>query len=244
MGNVASKVAKLQASAAKKAAGKKEAPAKKAAAPKKESEGRKHWYDAALAEKVVVLRDKKDTAWSDIAADLKITAGKAMALYEGATCSTKDRLKGTDAEVGKAIVALRHKEQLSEIQLMGRTLFPLSKIHRLYEEHSGKSWSSSRIGRGGRSSEGTKPVAKKKAAAKEPKAKKGKLDLTNMSLDDLKAALNHKTITANIGGKARKIQVKTVQKVGKTKSGGRAVAFTDVDAKSHTVNLDVIAAVR
>lgn len=76
--------------------------------------------DAKIMEQVVEMRGN-GKSWGDIAKKLSLTSGKAQFLAMVNAVKPKDRVKkGTDAEVGKAIVALR-KQDLSWGQIAART---------------------------------------------------------------------------------------------------------------------------
>lgn len=136
----------------------------------------------------VVARRKNDEKYGPIAADLGITVGKAIYLYEVATTSNADKITfTTEADLGKKIVAAR-KSGLSWGIISARSGVPEGRVRSTWEAVTGNSALGERIGKGGRLANGSAPKAKAapkaapKAAAKKaapapkpaaPKAKVG-----------------------------------------------------------------------
>lgn len=218
------------------------------------------WFDKATADRVVALRDKEDKDWGAIATAVKATVGKALLLYKTAKLTPKEKITGTDAEVGKAIARLREKDKMSEGDLMARTGFAPGRLHALYEAATGRAWSDFRIGKGGRYPDGSKPAARPrtkattngggkaketKAAAKRTKAATV-ANLVDMTDDAAAAALEGRLITvaSSNGGKPRKIRIDGTVKVAKTKTGLRAASFTDDEKKQRVIDLATIKSVR
>lgn len=162
----------------KASAGKKAAPAKaaakstKKAAPAEDNgNGRSRGVDVALAKKVAKMRDN-DQSWADIAAELEISAGKAMLLNMYARVDDDDRITGNETQIAKAVVKER-KAGYSWGALMARTGMGEARLRKMYEEQTGESTKGNRIGKGGRypgdvnpNDEGSPPPAKKAASKK------------------------------------------------------------------------------
>lgn len=123
---------------------------------------------AKQAEQIKKLVDGGKTI-SEAAAKVGITAGLAKRLNNKANVSSKDRIVGTDKEVGKRIAALRDKEGVQWPVIRARTGMGPKQIRDLYESATGKSWRES--GPKGASKPGPKPKAKTTAKAK-PAAKR------------------------------------------------------------------------
>ena len=125
--------------------------------------------DKQLATQVVERR-KSGEKYGPIAADLGITVGKAIFLYECATVAPKDKIRFTDTdELGEKIVAARNAG-VSWGRISARTGVPEGRVRSTWENATGKSAMGESIGKGGRKANGVvaKPKAKAKAA---PKAK-------------------------------------------------------------------------
>lgn len=104
----------------KAAAKKQSSPAKKASANGGQKREAIRDRDAKTMEKVVEMRGK-DKSWSDIGTKLSITPGKAQFLFMVSEVKPSEKIKdGTDAQLGKAIAALR-KQGLSWGQIAART---------------------------------------------------------------------------------------------------------------------------
>lgn len=214
------------------------------------------WFDKSMADRIVALRDKDGKDWGAIAVASKTTVGKALLLYKTAKLTTKEKITGTDAEVGKAIVRLREKDMMSEGDLMARTGFAPGKLHRVYEDASGKPWGDFRIGKGGRtpsSSNGSKPASKKvasngakKSTKKSSRSSTRVTSFENMTDEQASAALEGRvlTIVSRSGAKPRKVRIEGAVKVAKTKSGLRAASFTDDEHKQRVIDLKTIKSVR
>lgn len=129
--------------------------------------------DKALATQIVARR-KADEKYGSIAADLKITVGKAIYLYECATTAPKDRITFTDeADRGRKFVAAR-AAGLSWGIISARSGVPEGTVRTAWEKATGKSAKGESIGKGGRSANGTPSRAKPKAAPKTKAAPKAK----------------------------------------------------------------------
>lgn len=128
--------------------------------------------DAELTTKVVEMR-QKDKKWSEIGKALSITPGKAQFLAMVAAVKPKDRIKGTDAEVAKSIVAARDKDKQSWGQIAARAGIAEGRVKKIYEETSGKSASGSNVASLRASSNGS-TKATKKGSAKKASGAKGK----------------------------------------------------------------------
>lgn len=75
---------------------------------------------------------------------LGMSARKCRRLYALTTLKPSDRIAGTDAEVGKAIVRLRDEEGAPWApDFWARTGLGIARMRKLYEEASGKSWKDS-----------------------------------------------------------------------------------------------------
>lgn len=124
--------------------------------------------DKALSTQIAARRDAGEK-YGPIAADLGITVGKAIYLYEVATTAPKDRIKYTDeASLGQKIVAAR-AAGLSWGLISARSGVPEGRVRSTWEKVTGKSAKGETIGKGGRLANGATSRAKPKAAPK-PKA--------------------------------------------------------------------------
>lgn len=148
----------------KKSAAKRGA-AKKSTASKREGSAKKilERYNEEGA-RVVELIDKKGMAIGDAAKKLKMSKGKAIRLYARATVNPRQRVVGTDAEVGKAIVKMRDSEGLKWMpDIWARTGLRPAKAKALYKAAGGKGATSNGAG--------AKKAGMKKATAKAARAK-------------------------------------------------------------------------
>lgn len=127
-----------------------------------------------LGKQVLKLRDKDGLAWHEIAANVGESMGKTMLAYEFAKVKPSEVVTArNDTEMGKKIVALRDKENLSWGVISARTRTPESTCRGLYTAATGTDTKGLRIGKGGRfpgSSNGARPA--KKAPVKKQVAKK------------------------------------------------------------------------
>lgn len=184
----AKKVAATKKVAAKKAVPAKAAAKKAVAAPAAESNGggRQISIDMKLANRIAKMRDA-GTSFTDIAAELEMTPGKAQLLNMFARVEDADRITGTPAQIAKKVVKERDAGY-SWGALCARTGIGEARLRTMYEEETGNSTKGNRIGKGGRypgdvnpnengraAAPAKKVVASKKAAApaKATSAKKG-----------------------------------------------------------------------
>jgi hypothetical protein len=211
-----------------------------------------------LGEKVVKLRNK-DQEWSEIAESLEISAGKAMLAFEFATVEPKDKIKAKpeSADMARAIVRLRDKEELSWGRISARADLPESRCRKIYEDTSGESTLGNRIGKGGRYPGGggeRKPSAKKsavkkggakKSAAKKSTVKKGgakkggtptKVPVGEMNEVQISSRLNGKTIVIG-DDDGDKVRHKVKKVTGLSKPGGK-LSFVDSAGKAQSVSLE------
>lgn len=199
-------------------------------------------FEADLMGKIKSLRDEKGLVWSEIGEKLKMPSQKAQMAYFFAVVPKSEKVSGTEAEIGKAIVRMRDKEGKSATEVCARVGLTLSSVIALYDRNGGTGWKENKS-RPGRKSDGAPP--KKSSPKKEKKSDDVSLDLTKHTAAQLQLALEGKTITVKgLSGSTTKVKVVTFAKVGKTKKGGRAVQFTDKDQKTRTIALDAIVNVK
>jgi hypothetical protein len=114
--------------------------------------------EAKQAEQVKKLVDG-GASIAEAAKKVGIATGLAKRLFNKAAVSPKDRIVGSDKEVGKKIAVLRDKENVPWPLIRARTGMSPKQMRDLYEDATGKSWRDS----GSASSNGT---AKAKSATK------------------------------------------------------------------------------
>lgn len=173
----------------KKSATKK--PAKKAAAKKIDKEAKKK---AKLAEqhelsskaaKMAKAGKKPDV----IAKKLGISKAKVRHFLNAASVKSKDRLVGTNAEIGAKIAKLRDEEGLPWPKVRARTDgLSGGAIRRLYEEATGKDWHDSGLKKKAEKKTKTAKGKKKVAATKKTKKVKKSLSAAKAEADQAKAS--------------------------------------------------------
>lgn len=112
------------------------APVKKSASERKVERGAN---EAKQAEQVKKLVDG-GMKIGEAAKKVGIAAGLAKRLFNKASVSTKDRIVGTEKEVGKKIAALRDKENVPWPVIRARTGMGPKQMRDLYEQTTGKHW--------------------------------------------------------------------------------------------------------
>jgi hypothetical protein len=124
--------------------------------------------DKEMGETIVERRNEGEK-YAPIAADLGITVGKAIFLYECATVEPKNKITfRTEEDLGKKIVAARDKG-LSWGRIAAYSGVPEGRVRKVWEETTGQSAMGQSIGKGGRTPNGVvkaKPKAKAKPAVK------------------------------------------------------------------------------
>lgn len=128
--------------ASKKAAvkAKKGKTVKKTAKPAAKSGGRPRVDRAALAKKVVDLRDNGGLGWAEISAEAGADQGVCRLVYMQAKVPKSEVISGSDKEVAKAIVQGRDKLNQSWGYLAARSRLPQSKVQKIYTEATGNDW--------------------------------------------------------------------------------------------------------
>lgn len=217
------KTAAKKAGAAKKAAAKKEAPETNGT-----GRGRKFSPDMELAAAIKKDRDS-DMGWAEIAEKHEVAQGKAMLLFMVASVPAKERITGTEEEVGKAIVKARNEGE-SWGRLSARAGIGEGKVRTLFEAHGGGSAADSRTGKGGRYPGGGSPAPKKASGSTKKAAAKGGSPLVDQSLGDLKTRLTGKTIKLVDGA------THAVKKIVKKSNDGE-LTFVDDEGTKQTVLL-------
>jgi hypothetical protein len=206
-----------------------------------------------LGKRAVKLRDKDGLPWFEIAQQLEVPQGKALAAYEVASWPDAKVFKGTEAKVAAEIVRLRDKEALSWARIAARVDVTEARCRTIYEETSGKAHRGNRIGKGGRyPSDVERPATKapakatgttKKAAAKKAPAKaeggggrsvNKQLAIHQMSKDQLTARLTGKVIKFDHNGRVKTMKVGEV--VNLAKKGGN---LTVADAKGNEFTFNI-----
>lgn len=201
----------------------------------------------ASSGKDVVALVKSGKTWAEIQKALGVsTPGKAMMEY---MIATEPKIKAkSEKELAKAIATLRDKESMSWGRIAARAEVGEAKVRSLYSEATGKEWSDSRTGRGGRVAGGSKngtSKASKKVAAKAvkeaakvaPVASGFTKKLLAMNDEQVAKALTGKKITVTRGDKSAAWKIGKVRKVStSSKTGDRLVAF-DVDGRERIVKL-------
>lgn len=209
--------------------------------------------DSAMAE-IQRLRDDEGMQWAAIVEESGIGQGRCMLLYMYASVEDSDRITAkNDAELGKKIVAARGAG-LSWGQIMARAQISENKARKLYEETTGESTIGNRIGKGGRYAAGAErpepapKVAKangaakatgttKKAAAAAPAASSGTgtKNVNDMTLEELQARIDGKSIVVKKGTGQETIKVKVVKGL---KDG--AISLSTEDGKQRVISLENI----
>lgn len=168
---------------------------KSAAATKPAAKGKAAPSDRTdkLIEKIKDARDRKGQKWDQIAESVGLPLGKTFLLYEMGSVPRGERITGTDAEVGKAIVKAREVDLLSWARIMARTGMGLQACKTAYNKYAKDPAKGARIGKGGRhpGSGAATPIAKGKAIkeAKAAKASKaGKVEKTKPAKKSAAAA--------------------------------------------------------
>lgn len=201
---------------------------------------------SSLSDQVVKARRVKTdegrlTPWREVADEFGLSQGKAIFIFECATVKPADRIKGTDAQIIKAIVRQRNKDELSWAQLAARTGWTWTKVQKAYYEAGGEK---ENVHRGGRYPQGKgqkdvrpdlasgKPSKPKRPAKKATKSSKksagtgkGKQRPKDMTPAQLVKAIKGKIITVD----GEKLKVKSARR------DGDMVEFTDSDDEEYVV---------
>lgn len=105
--------------------------------------------DEALRPRVVEMR-RQGQKWNAIAAELKVTEGKAQLLLMQASVKPKDRIKGrTDKELAARIVKARDEQALSWGQIVARSGLTQPRARKLYADATGRDHRGKQAKRGG-----------------------------------------------------------------------------------------------
>jgi len=130
--------------------------------------------DKTQGDKVVKMREAGKN-WAEISETLSIRPGLAMYLFEKATVTSKNKIKGKDeAELKKNIAAARDNQNLSWGTISARSGKSEGYCRSAYQEITGVESRGTRIGKGGRfpSENGAAPAKKAAKTVKAPKASK------------------------------------------------------------------------
>lgn len=205
--------------------------------------------------KVQEAMTKLDGDIDKVAENLGMSKMKVRKLSARASIDPKNRITGTDEEIGAEIARLRDEEGLGWMpELWSRTGMTPKRMKALYEQSTGKSWKES-----GKPSKRAQRKAASESGERAPRGKGRRaqraanvklleeLHADGTTKERIAEILQGKTlsITFTVGDKERTDEAfaKKVRKVGAAKSGGSAVDFMDADGKSRVVKLTDITAI-